>query len=39
MNVVSISMPEVLFEHIDEFVDEHGYSGWSEIQRPERGHT
>ncbi|MFC6767949.1 CopG family ribbon-helix-helix protein [Natrinema soli] len=33
MSVGSISMPEVLLEHIDEFVDEHGYSGWSEVIR------
>ncbi|WP_049906738.1 MULTISPECIES: CopG family ribbon-helix-helix protein [Halorubrum] len=33
MSVVSISMPEVLLEHIDEFADKHGYSGRSEVVR------
>jgi len=33
MSVVSISMPEALLEHIDEFADEHGYSGRSEVVR------
>ncbi|GAB3320086.1 MULTISPECIES: CopG family ribbon-helix-helix protein [Haloplanus] len=33
MSVVSISMPEALLERIDEFADEHGYSGRSEVVR------
>jgi CopG family nickel-responsive transcriptional regulator len=33
MSVVSISMPEALLECIDEFADEHGYSGRSEVVR------
>lgn len=33
MSVVSISMPEALLEHIDEFANEHGYSGRSEVVR------
>lgn len=33
MSVVSISMPEGLQERIDEFADEHGYSGRSEVVR------
>jgi CopG family nickel-responsive transcriptional regulator len=33
MSVVSISMPEALIEHIDEFADKHGYSGRSEVVR------
>ena len=31
MSVVSIPMPEALLERIDEFADEHGYSGRSEV--------
>jgi CopG family nickel-responsive transcriptional regulator len=33
MSVVSISMPEALLKRIDEFADEHGYSGRSEVVR------
>ncbi|ELY97800.1 CopG family ribbon-helix-helix protein [Natrialba aegyptia] len=33
MSVVSISMPEPLLNSIDEFADEHGYSGRSEVVR------
>jgi len=33
MSVVSISMPEALLERVDEFADEHGYSGRSEVVR------
>ena len=33
MSVVSISMPETLLKRIDEFADEHGYSGRSEVVR------
>lgn len=33
MTVVSISMPDGLIERIDDFVDEHGYSGRSEVIR------
>jgi CopG family nickel-responsive transcriptional regulator len=33
MSVVSISMPEALLERIDEFAEEHGYSGRSEVVR------
>ena len=33
MSIVSISMPEALLERIDEFADEHGYSGRSEVVR------
>ncbi|MFC6976070.1 CopG family ribbon-helix-helix protein [Halomicroarcula sp. GCM10025709] len=33
MTVVSVSMPESLLERIDEFADEHGYTGRSEIVR------
>jgi len=33
MSVVSISMPEALLERIDEFADEHRYSGRSEVVR------
>ena len=33
MSVVSISMPEALLERIDDFADEHGYSGRSEVVR------
>lgn len=32
MSVVSISMPEAFLERIDEFADEHGYSGRSHEQ-------
>ena len=33
MGVASISMPEALLERINEFADEHGYSGRSEVVR------
>jgi CopG family nickel-responsive transcriptional regulator len=33
MSVVSVSMPEELLERIDEFADEHGYTGRSEVVR------
>jgi len=33
MTVVSVSMPESLLKRIDEFADEHGYTGRSEIIR------
>lgn len=33
MTVVSVSMPEDLVERLDEFVDDHGYSGRSEVIR------
>ena len=33
MSVVSISTPKALLERIDEFADEHGYSGRSEVVR------
>ncbi|MFP4175050.1 MAG: CopG family ribbon-helix-helix protein [Halobacteriales archaeon] len=33
MSVVSISVPEDLLEQMDEFADEHGYSGRSELLR------
>ncbi len=33
MGVVSISMPDELEERIDEFAEEHGYTGRSEIVR------
>jgi len=33
MTVVSVSMPESLLERIDDFADEHGYTGRSEIIR------
>src|SRR6056297_1279921 len=33
MSVVSISLPEALLERIDEFADEHEYSGRSEVVR------
>jgi CopG family nickel-responsive transcriptional regulator len=33
MTVVSVSMPESLLNRIDEFADEHGYTGRSEIIR------
>lgn len=33
MSVVSVSMPEELLEQIDGLVDEHGYSGRSEVIR------
>jgi CopG family nickel-responsive transcriptional regulator len=33
MSVVSVSMPESLLERINEFADEHGYSGRSEVVR------
>lgn len=33
MGVVSISMPDELEERIDEFADQHGYTGRSEVVR------
>ena len=33
MTVVSVSMPESLLERLDEFADEHGYTGRSEVVR------
>lgn len=33
MTVVSVSMPDALLERLDEFVDEHGYTGRSEVIR------
>jgi CopG family nickel-responsive transcriptional regulator len=33
MTVVSVSMPEELLERIDQFADEHGYTGRSEVIR------
>ncbi|MWV63789.1 ribbon-helix-helix protein, CopG family [Halorubrum sp. JWXQ-INN 858] len=33
MAVVSVSMPEELLERLDEFADEHGYTGRSEVVR------
>ena len=33
MTVVSISMPEELLERLDEFADDHGYTGRSEVVR------
>jgi CopG family nickel-responsive transcriptional regulator len=33
MSVVSISMPETLLDRIDDFADDHGYSGRSEVVR------
>jgi len=33
MSVVSISVPDELLEQMDEFADEHGYSGRSELLR------
>ncbi|MFB6171648.1 MAG: CopG family ribbon-helix-helix protein [Haloarculaceae archaeon] len=33
MTVVSVSMPEGLLERLDEFADEHGYTGRSEVVR------
>ncbi|QSG01946.1 CopG family ribbon-helix-helix protein [Natranaeroarchaeum sulfidigenes] len=33
MTVVSVSMPEELLERIDEFADDHGYTGRSEVMR------
>ena len=33
MSVVSVSMPEELLERIDQFADEHGYTGRSEVVR------
>jgi CopG family nickel-responsive transcriptional regulator len=33
MSVVSISIPEALLKRIDEFADDHGYSGRSEVVR------
>ncbi|WP_281194463.1 CopG family ribbon-helix-helix protein [Halorubrum sp. F4] len=33
MTVVSVSMPEELLDRLDEFADEHGYTGRSEVVR------
>ena len=33
MTVVSVSMPESLLERIDEFAEDHGYTGRSEVVR------
>jgi transcriptional regulator, CopG family len=33
MSVVSVSMPEELLERIDQFADDHGYTGRSEVFR------
>lgn len=33
MTVVSVSMPEELLERIDDFADDHGYTGRSEVIR------
>jgi len=33
MSVVSVSMPEELLERIDEFAEDHGYTGRSEVVR------
>jgi len=33
MTVVSVSMPDALLNRIDEFADEHGYTGRSEVVR------
>ena len=33
MTVVSVSMPEALLDRIDQFADEHGYTGRSEVVR------
>ena len=33
MSVVSVSMPDGLLERIDQFADEHGYTGRSEVIR------
>lgn len=33
MTVVSVSMPESLLRRLDEFADEHGYTGRSEVVR------
>jgi len=33
MTVASVSMPEKLLDRIDEFADEHGYTGRSEVLR------
>ena len=33
MTVVSVSMPDELLERLDEFADEHGYTGRSEVVR------
>ena len=33
MTVVSVSMPEELLERIDEFAEDHGYTGRSEVVR------
>ena len=33
MSVVSVSMPEELLNRIDQFADDHGYTGRSEVLR------
>jgi CopG family nickel-responsive transcriptional regulator len=33
MTVVSVSMPETLLDRLDQFADEHGYTGRSEVVR------
>lgn len=33
MSVVSVSMPEALLERLDQFADDHGYTGRSEVIR------
>ena len=33
MTVVSVSMPDSLLDRLDEFADEHGYTGRSEVVR------
>ena len=33
MTVVSVSMPEKLLNRIDQFADDHGYTGRSEVLR------
>lgn len=33
MSVVSVSMPEELLERLDDFADDHGYTGRSEVVR------
>lgn len=33
MTVVSVSMPDALVERLDDFVDDHGYTGRSEVIR------
>lgn len=38
MTVVSVSMPEPLLDRIDQFADEHGYDGRSEVFREATRH-